>query len=370
MMDRFQDRGLYFLKQDSGYIIEFFNSSHIIFRQKKMFKSLIGWGYNLLKTDWNLLWKSCQSIKNKNTMFLFLDSIFSALLYETTPQEYFYFEFYNKNSNERAKWAGQTAMWKAQRGYVKPNIIPSFSSKEKFSSIYRDLMIGQSYTFNLPEKLDDLISFINKNKERDFFIKPENGQCGVGAFKLENNCNISNRVKLLKDKLKNSTGKYIIEPLITNHEVLRRVNPSSLNTVRIVTRLDDQNNVEILFARVRFGVGKDVDNLGSGGLAAPVDPKTGKIIDEAVSTLNGKTTYVATHPLSAIVFKDYQLPNWNRVIQVVEKAALIQPDAKIIGWDIAITPEDIYIIEGNHNWCKLLWQLPVKQGLKYQLEKF
>ena len=28
------------------------------------------------------------------------------------------------------------------------------------------------------------------------------------------------------------------------------------------------------------------------------------------------------------------------------------------------------LIEGNHDWCKLLWQLPVNKGLKHVLEKY
>ena len=40
-----------------------------------------------------------------------------------------------------------------------------------------------------------------------------------------------------------------------------------------------------------------------------------------------------------------------------------------IGWDIVITPEGPGLIEGNHDWCKLVWQLPVGRGLKLLLER-
>jgi hypothetical protein len=54
---------------------------------------------------------------------------------------------------------------------------------------------------------------------------------------------------------------------------------------------------------------------------------------------------------------------------MVRKAAVLFPENRSIGWDIAITKDGPELIEGNHNWCKLLWQLPVKQGLKKDLEK-
>jgi hypothetical protein len=57
-------------------------------------------------------------------------------------------------------------------------------------------------------------------------------------------------------------------------------------------------------------------------------------------------------------------------VEMVRKAALYIPENRSIGWDVAITETGPQLIEGNHNWCKLLWQLPVKQGLKSELEKY
>ena len=37
---------------------------------------------------------------------------------------------------------------------------------------------------------------------------------------------------------------------------------------------------------------------------------------------------------------------------------------KSIGWDVAITEQGPSFIEGNHNWCKILWQVPRDKGLK------
>ena len=52
------------------------------------------------------------------------------------------------------------------------------------------------------------------------------------------------------------------------------------------------------------------------------------------------------------------------------KAASEMPENSSVGWDIAITENGPELIEGNHNWCKLLWQLPVKKGLKHVLDKY
>ena len=58
------------------------------------------------------------------------------------------------------------------------------------------------------------------------------------------------------------------------------------------------------------------------------------------------------------------VPYWREVTELANKAAMLSPENRSVGWDIAITANGPELIEGNHNWCKLLWQLPVKQGLK------
>jgi hypothetical protein len=53
---------------------------------------------------------------------------------------------------------------------------------------------------------------------------------------------------------------------------------------------------------------------------------------------------------------------------MVKKAALQHPQNRSIGWDIVISEHGPGFIEGNHDWCTLLWQLPAKKGLKELLK--
>jgi len=52
----------------------------------------------------------------------------------------------------------------------------------------------------------------------------------------------------------------------------------------------------------------------------------------------------------------------------VKEAALCFPQNRSIGWDVAITSTGPQLLEANHDWCRLVWQLPVKKGLKPILE--
>ena len=45
----------------------------------------------------------------------------------------------------------------------------------------------------------------------------------------------------------------------------------------------------------------------------------------------------------------FQIPNWNKAIETVIKAAEKIPQCRFIGWDVAFTDKGVELIEGNHN---------------------
>ena len=76
---------------------------------------------------------------------------------------------------------------------------------------------------------------------------------------------------------------------------------------------------------------------------------------------------IARHPVTGVELLGFQVPLWQEIISTVKEAALVAKNNRSIGWDVAVTSKGPLLIEGNHNWCKLLWQLPVKKGLKSEL---
>jgi hypothetical protein len=160
----------------------------------------------------------------------------------------------------------------------------------------------------------------------------------------------------------------LLEEYVVQHSALMELSPSGLNTVRIFTQIH-QGEVRFLGARFRISVNSAVDNMGAGNLAAPVDLETGVVTGPGVySDITREDQDV--HPVSGKRITGFALPHWKEVKDLSRRAALHVPVNQSVGWDIAITRDGPELIEGNHNWCKLLWQLPVKEGMKHELRQY
>lgn len=140
----------------------------------------------------------------------------------------------------------------------------------------------------------------------------------------------------------------VVEQMLVQHEDMNRLNPHCVNSVRVLT-YTDRDEVHILLATARTGAGDGiVDNFGAGGLSMAVDWKSGAIIADGIDQ---DFRRVAKHPLTGTQIKGFQIPNWDKAIDIVERAARLAytlPQCRWIGWDLAFLADgDVAIIEGN-----------------------
>ena len=152
----------------------------------------------------------------------------------------------------------------------------------------------------------------------------------------------------------------IAEGILQNDERLAAFNPSSLNTVRVVT-LYNGEHFEVFGAVVRFGrAGSAVDNVSAGGLYAALDPSTGEIITDGMD-MTGKRW--PRHPDSGKDFRGFRIPRWDKVLDTVKDAVKVLPDIRIAGWDIALLHDgSVALVEGNHMPDFDLLQQPLIEG--------
>jgi hypothetical protein len=153
----------------------------------------------------------------------------------------------------------------------------------------------------------------------------------------------------------------LIQEYVEQHEILQRIQPHSLNTLRVITFIDDHGKVEVLATMVKFGLGASaVDNLSKGGFAARVDK--GGIIQTAILEEPGSYEPVVKHPTTSEQIEGVRLPFFDEAVALAIRAQLHIPQLRTLGWDIAITPQGPVIIETNVFWGNLT-QVAIRKGM-------
>ena len=140
--------------------------------------------------------------------------------------------------------------------------------------------------------------------------------------------------------------QYLIEDAIVQHSKMNELYSGSVNTLRMVTLVDNDNVPHFMYALVRMGQkGAKVDNISSGGMYAPVN-SDGIITHAAFCDKEGICH--AVHPTSGTNLIGFEIPYFKEAVELVKKAALVVPDMRYIGWDIAITENGPILVEGNN----------------------
>ncbi|WP_303317703.1 sugar-transfer associated ATP-grasp domain-containing protein [Flavivirga abyssicola] len=195
----------------------------------------------------------------------------------------------------------------------------------------------------------DLISFFESifknNKQEKLFLKLFNGFGGKGCILLERK-----KLKVQIEKFGDSILKncYVHQEVIIQHPDVNKIYPSSVNTLRIDTYIDKQQNIHVLSALMRFGIGGSfTDNASTGGLYISVNTETGKLQGKGRQDIIKGGKEFTKHPDSNTVLNGYKIPFVTESCNLVKLASKSLPN-KIIGWDIAITKNGPVIIEGNY----------------------
>jgi hypothetical protein len=324
--------------------------------------------YYLKKLDWprfRKFLKYTSERKSWSNIRIVADAISCVYHYNIGFIDYFIFSFFDKDPEERSKWAGTGYKYEYDLKMNPKETRHLLADKIEFYAAYKPFVIHSNCTISDLQENNSKAQQVLSNPSGKIVVKDSLGQCGWNVEILESGA-FDNRslVKYMKQKHYNLAEEYIIQ-----HPDMKRLSDSGVNTIRIITQLNARNDVDILGARLRISVNNFVDNLASGNIAAAVDVTNGRVIGPGVYSDITKTKETK-HPVSGISLVGYQLPLWKECIDLVTKAALHRPENRSVGWDVVITEKGPELLEGNHNWCKILWQLPVNTGLKKVLENY
>lgn len=215
-----------------------------------------------------------------------------------------------------------------------------FDQKNVFDKRFKDFL-GREVIDLADIGYSEFEAFV-KGKEY-FFAKPYIGESGKGIEKIK--VSDFESTKALYEYVTSKEKNFgVIEEVIVQHPQAAKIYPCSLNCLRIVTMVHN-NQPHILYAVFKMGNnGKFVDNLENGGLACSFD------LDNGVVNGQGHTSALVNydaHPYTGIKFIGYKLPFCEEIKQLVKKAAMVVPEIKYVGWDVCFTENGPAIVEGN-----------------------
>lgn len=136
---------------------------------------------------------------------------------------------------------------------------------------------------------------------------------------------------------------FIVQEFVEQSQALKDLNPTSLNTLRLMTYLRP-DGVYVLSSVLRIGQpGSQTDNYSIGGIIIGIN-NNGYLQNKGY-TKKGDILYKTP---TNVAFKGFQIPNYVDVVNMVKAMHPIIPYFKFVSWDIGLDQSDAPIfIEFN-----------------------
>lgn len=258
--------------------------------------------------------------------------------YLSCPDEYYLYHFDRLVDEQKKTFQLDLRRNEYHTFLNEPERARLFKNKSECYKLFREFYKRNVFEYSNEVNINDIRPLLKYDR---VIIKPLKGSLG----KKIHICDTENPDTLLENI--NNSRPCVVEEIVKQCDFMSKLHPESVNTVRVVTFLQNDDVVKILYAVLRMGRGTSiVDNGGSGGLLMLVDVETGKVISDATDE---NTCCYEYHEGLGIRFMDLQIPKWNELLDLSEKLARIEPTVRLVGFDLALTEDGWVMIEGNDN---------------------
>jgi len=191
----------------------------------------------------------------------------------------------------------------------------------------------------------------------EFIIKPQNGRLGRDIYLIEvqNGTLVRRRGSETRPfKLTNRNEVLLAERRVRQGAFWQNLYPESSNSIRALTMWTPGDEKPFLGAAAqRIGTAETMptDNFSGGGIAAPIDPATGRLgtgSRHPVKARGMQLRGITHHPDTGAQIEGAVLPHWDRLRDTVVRAAASLPTNRYVGWDIIVDEGGApVILEGN-----------------------
>lgn len=276
----------------------------------------------------------------KTVRKIYNDILFSRFIYGTVTREYFSFNFRFLSHEARKTYLTRNNKYPYYRKFNNPNYVGYLNKKTETYAKFKEFYGREVLCIYDENDYDKFVDFVGRHQR--FIYKPAEDYGGHGV-KIYNSAKYSSLKDLFDIIL--FDGGCVVEELIVQADPIASIHPSSVNTMRVVAFLSPSGETKIQWCFLRMGMGgSHTDNMSSGGLAIIVDPKTG------IAYLPGRDWLGAEHlfhPDTGVKLIGFQIPEWDKLIELVNKLSHVIPEIRLVGWDLAYTNKGWIFVEGN-----------------------
>ena len=186
--------------------------------------------------------------------------------------------------------------------------------------------------------------------DTDYFVKSIDGECASFVRHIQNYEDLEKH----RDEIRKTN--VIFQRLIVQSSEMKAINPSAINTLRVIT-INKDGNPYVLSVVLRVGTTRSgsVDNWAAGGLSIGVE--SDGHLKQFGFYKPGFGTKADVHPDTGVRFSEFKVPQFSEAMELCLKAHRCIYGIKAIGWDVAISNDGPTLIEGNDNFEISLMQI-------------
>lgn len=284
----------------------------------------------------NQLAKYIAEQNNKTPGYVKRDMFKNFLKYKIGYTDYFKSDYINLTTKQKEDFVTSRNFFNIL-AYLNPREY-RIVTKDKliFNQIFKDY-IKRDFIDIRTSSEEDIKKFIKGKKH--VFAKPNTDFGGHNIEKIT--VKDITDLKEFKNKLIQNK-QYLLEDEIIQNKEVNKINPNAVNTFRIIT-LYKNGKVHVLANSFRISLDENPAiqcwdaymRLNEDGTPAC------KFVDDAGKIFD-------THPLTGFDFNTIKkIPYVKESYEMVKQAALLIPEIRYIGWDVAITEKGPVVIEGN-----------------------
>lgn len=278
--------------------------------------------------------------------------------------EYFQLNLMQKSDDERQEFVSDSDRVKLCEDFNNPRNQKIFDNKYLTAQTYAQYFRRDYLHFENEKDIDAIKAFFAIHNS--FIVKPVAGASGHGVKILSVQADPDKQAKEIVSQYSSALfGGGIIEELIRQDQRMKALHPQSVNTIRVPTiRMDDR--IVIFHPILRVGQGtSSVDNTGAGGIICALDPESGIVL--AARDRSGHSFTVNPNNGNALV--GFQVPEWDKAVSLVKEMAMVIPDNRYTGWDIALAEDGWILVEAN---ARGQWgsQIAMQQGWRKEIEGY